>query len=121
MLGSLVAAFSSAEVAVRTTWAYTWTIGAGVAIAIGIIFAALAVLPRVNGPEKSIVFFGRIGVLEKAEYFENFKNSSDTQLLEDWTDQIHRNAQIACEKFAWVRASMYLLLNGVQTLSGKSV
>jgi hypothetical protein len=107
LLGSLGAAFSSAGVVARTTWAYMWTVSAGVAIAIGIIYAAMAVLPRVNGPDRSLVFFGRIGTLGQTEYCENFKNASYTQLLEDWTTQIHRNAQIACEKFAWVRASMY--------------
>lgn len=107
LLGSLGAAFSSAEVEARTTWTYMWTVSAGVAIAIGIIYAAMAVLPRVNGPDRSLVFFGRIGTLDQAEYCENFKNASYAQLLEDWTAQIHRNAQIACEKFAWVRASMY--------------
>jgi len=107
LLGSLGAAFSSSGTAVRTVWAYLWTVGAGVAAAAGLFCAAMAVLPRLNGPAKSLVFFGRVGALDEPEYIERFKSATDTQLLEDWTTQIHRNAQIACDKFAWVRASMY--------------
>jgi hypothetical protein len=107
LLGSLGAAFSSAKVENLSNWAYMWTVGAGTAIATGIFYAAMAILPKLNGPEKSLVFFGRVGILNQAEYLESFKNASDKQLLEDWTSQIHRNAQIACEKFGWVRVSMY--------------
>lgn len=107
LLGSVGAAFAGADGVARTTWAYLWAISAGVAAVAGIFCAAMAVLPRLDGPAKSLVFFARIGKLDQAEYFEKFKNSSDVQLLEDWTAQIHRNAQIACEKFSWVRASMY--------------
>lgn len=107
LLGSLGAAFSSSDAAVRTAWAYVWTIGAGAAAAAGLFCAAMVVLPRLNGPVKSLVFFGRVAALDEPEYVQRFKNASDKQLLEDWTTQIHRNAQIACNKFAWVRASMY--------------
>lgn len=107
LLGSVGAAYAGADAVARTAWAYLWAIGAGVAAAVGIFCAAMAVLPRLDGPAKSLVFFGRIGTLDQAEYCEKFKNASDVQLLEDWTAQIHRNAQIACDKFSWVRASMY--------------
>lgn len=106
LLGSLGAAFSSSGTAVRTAWAYLWTVGAGVATVAGLFCAAMAVLPRLSGPAKSLVFFGRVGNLDEPEYIEKFKSATDTQLLEDWTAQIHRNAQIACNKFAWVHASM---------------
>lgn len=107
LLGSLGAAFSSSESSIRTTWAYVWTISAGMAAIIGIFCAAMAVLPRMNGPEKSLLFFGRINTMEEIEYTNKFKNATDAQLLEDWTAQIHRNAQIAKDKYTWVRKSMY--------------
>lgn len=107
LLGSVGAAYASADAIARTPWAYVWAVGAGVAAAAGIFCAAMAVLPRLNGPARSLVFFGRVGTLDEAEYLEKFRNASEAQLLEDWAAQIHRNAQIACEKFSWVRASMY--------------
>ena len=69
--------------------------------------AAMAVLPRITGPAKSLLFFGRVGPCENTEYIHNFKTATDADLLEDWTAQIHRNAQIACDKFAWVRKAMW--------------
>lgn len=107
LLGSLGAAFSGSDAVNRTAWALVLTIGAGVAAIIGICCAAMAVLPRTTGPEKSLVFFGRISNLEEAEYVSQFKKSTDLDLLDDWSAQIHRNAQIATIKYAWVRKSMY--------------
>lgn len=107
MLGGLGVAFSASDAAGRTSWAYVWTVGATVALASGLFCAAMAVLPRVSGPAKSLVFFGRVGQLGEDEYVERFKNATDWELLEDWSAQIHRNAQIACDKFSWVRKSMW--------------
>ena len=107
MLGGLGAAFGAADSVTRTAWAWVFTISATTALAGGLFCAAMAVLPRVNGPAKSLVFFGRIGPCADAEYTESFKNATDAELLQDWTAQIHRNAQIACDKFAWVSKSMW--------------
>jgi len=116
LLGSLGAAFSNFGSSTHTcpiAWGYLWTVVAGVAIIAGLFCAAMAVLPRLDGPEKSLVFFGRVGVLDESDYIQQFKCASETQLLDDWTAQIHRNAQIACKKFAWVRASMCWLFLSV--------
>lgn len=104
MLGGLGAAFSSAEVAVRTQhWTFLFTMVAALLLGAGLSCAAMAVLPRVDGPSKSLLFFGRIGPCADVDYTRNFRSASVDDLLEDWTAQIHRNAQIACEKFKWVR------------------
>lgn len=107
MLGGLGAAFSVEGGAVRTHWAWFFTIVATVCLGVGLFCAAMAVLPRVTGPARSLLFFGRVGPRAEAEYIEDFKKASDVELLEDWAAQIHRNAQIACDKFAWVRKSMW--------------
>ena len=107
LLGSVGVAYAGVNAADRTPWAYIWAVSAGFGAAAGIFCAAVAVLPRRNGPAKSLVFFGLVGSLDQAEYFEKFKDATETELLEDWTAQIHRNAQIAGEKFSWVRVSMF--------------
>lgn len=107
MLGGLGVAFSAADGVVRTTWAWLFTIGAVTALGSALLCAAMAVLPRVNGPTKSLLFFGRIGPCADVDYVDSFKKVTDAELLEDWTAQIHRNAQIACDKFSWVRKSMW--------------
>jgi Family of unknown function (DUF5706) len=103
MLGGLGAAFSATDGTARTHWAWLFTIAAVIGLGSGLFSAAMAVLPRVSGPAKSLLFFGRVGRCEDATYIEEFKKATDAELLEDWVAQVHRNAQIACDKFSWVR------------------
>jgi hypothetical protein len=107
MLGGLGATFSVSELAQRTAWAYLLSVAAAGLIASGIFCAAMSVLPRMTGPDRSLVFFGRVGALSSVDYINQFKQATDAQLLEDWSAQIHRNAQIACDKFSWVRLSLW--------------
>lgn len=107
MLGGLGAAFSAADGVARTAWAWLFTIGAVIALGSALFCAAMAMLPSVNGPAKSLLFFGRVGPCANVDYVESFKKATDAGFLEDWTAQIHRNAQIACDKFSWVRKSMW--------------
>lgn len=107
MLGALGAAFSSAETAVRTQhWAFLFTLASAMLLGAGLTCAAMAVIPRVTGPRKSLLFFGPIATSTAGDYFNSFKSASYDELLEDWTSQIHRNAQIAGDKFKWVRLAM---------------
>lgn len=105
MLGGLGAAFSGAKVV--PAWGYVFSFLAAIALASGLITAAMAVLPRLTGPKNSVVFFGCIAKEESADYRDRFRNVSDLELLDDWTTQIHRNAEIALEKFAWVKSAMW--------------
>jgi hypothetical protein len=107
MLGGLGATFSAADGVARTPWAWLFAIGAAISLGSALFCAAKAVLPRVSGPAKSLLFFGRVGPCADVDYVESFKKATDTEFLEDWTAQIHRNAQIACDKFSWVRNSMW--------------
>lgn len=106
MLGGLGAAFSAVDGKMRTYWAVLFTLFAAMLLAGGLITAATAVLPRVKGPAKSLLFFGRIGQLGEPDYIQAFKTATVDQFLEDWSAQIHRNAQIACDKFKLVRQAM---------------
>lgn len=106
MLGGLGAAFSAADVQMRTYWAVLFTLAAAILLAGGLTTAAMTVLPRVSGPAKSLLFFGRIGEVAEPDYIDAFRTAAVQQLLEDWSAQIHRNAQIACDKFKLVRQAM---------------
>jgi hypothetical protein len=108
LLGGLAAAFGASECAARTMYTYFFTLVAAGAAILGLFCSAMAVLPRTNGPKNSLLFFGPIAAQDAASYGTRFKQATDEQLLEDCTDQIHRNAQIACDKYAWVRRSMIL-------------
>ncbi|WP_430423320.1 Pycsar system effector family protein [Methylibium petroleiphilum] len=106
MLGGLGAAFSAADVHFRTYWAVLFTLVAAILISGGLTTAAMAMLPRMKGPTKSLLFFGRIGEVAEPDYIDAFRTVTAQQLLEDWSAQIHRNAQIACDKFILVRQAM---------------
>jgi hypothetical protein len=106
MLGGLAAAFTTSDQAARTAWACLFTLSAAGAAAIAIFCAAISVMPRVSGPARSLLFFGRVVEMDSATYSDEFRKATVTELLDDLTAQIHRNAEIAVTKFVWVRKSM---------------
>lgn len=106
LLGGLAAAFGASEAAARVPWAYVFTVSAAGSAVIGLFCAAMAVLPRTNGPKDSMLFFVQIAAEDAATYCDRFHHTSDAMLLADWTHQIHRNAEIARDKYMWVRRSM---------------
>lgn len=106
LLGGLAAAFGTSASVARTAWAYHFILIASGAVLLGLLCAAMVVLPRTNGPKNSLLFFGPIAVQDVASYRAEFKDATDEQLLADWTEQIHRNAKIARDKYVWVRRSM---------------
>lgn len=106
MLGGLGVAFSSADSSIRTHWAWFFSIAAAICLIGGLFSAAMAIVPRVTGPEKSLLFFGRVKEYTDYDYIQKFKAVTDAELLQDWSAQIHRNAQIASDKFSWVSKSM---------------
>lgn len=106
MLAALGSAFAAVAKAEREGWVMVLTITATTLLVLGLFCAAMAVLPRVSGPLKSLVFFGRIGPMGEGAYIAEFTNATEQDVLRDWLAQVHRNAQIACAKFYWVRKGM---------------
>lgn len=106
MLGGLGAAFSASNVKMQTCWAVLFTVTATILLGLGLITAARATFPLIQGPAKSLVFFGRIRHLAEPDYINEFKTATVQQLLDDWSAQIHCNAQIADKKFTLVRQAM---------------
>lgn len=104
MLGALGAMFFAEQH--RTPWLVLLALLASGCLAAALACAAGALLPRVNGPNSSLLFFGCVTRLSAIEYGERFRTASDADLLRDWTDQIHRNAEIAGIKHRWVRRAM---------------
>lgn len=106
MLAGLATAYSDAnEVGCLGV---TATIAAALLTIASVVCAALAVFSRTNGPPESLLYFGRIAERGWEEYRLDLQDVSDTRLLDDFARQIHRNAEIAKEKFLWVGRSMRL-------------
>lgn len=106
MLGVLAASFSGLQPLERTACANFFTVVAAISIVAAIICAAMSVLPRVNGPQQSLLFFGCIAQHHCPNYAAKFRAATEGDMLEDCLAQIHRNAEIARDKFMWVRRSM---------------
>lgn len=106
MLGALAAVYGAEAASDRTFWAILFSTIAAGCLGVAVFSAAMSVLPRTTGPASSFIFFGRIAETAKAEYEKEFRNATREQFLDDCLAQIHRNAEIARDKFNWVRLSM---------------
>lgn len=106
MLGALATAFSGLEACERTAWANIITCIAGAFLIIGVICSAMAVLPRLNGPRSSNIFFGGICKKTALDFESEFMACHQEDLLKDCLAQIHRNGEIARDKFSWVKCGM---------------
>lgn len=113
MLGGLATAFAASDPQQRTAWCYLALLAAVAAMVIAMFCAAMAAIPRMLGPVKSMIFFARIKEKSVADYVDQFALLSERDLLTDLTTQIHRNAEIATEKHRWVRKSLIASFLGV--------
>ena len=104
MMGALAAAFSAATV--KTTWIYFLVSISAIWAVFAVICSALSLAPRLDGPTQSLLYFGRIAEIPRGDFIERFKKSSLEDLLTDWTEQIHRNAEIAKSKHIWVKHAL---------------
>ena len=108
MLGALAVAFGGLAPSERSAWAIVAGLCAALPLAVAIGYGALAVWPQIKGPPKSFIFFGKIKKRSVEEYRDDFMGASNESLLDDCLQQIHRNAEIACEKYDRVTSSMKL-------------
>lgn len=104
MAGGLAAALGF--VPQKTEWAVIFTVAAFVCSIGAFVCAGQALFPRTDGPEKSMIFFGRICGEPRPDFISKFRTATERELLEDCTAQVHRNAEIAAEKHHWVKNAM---------------
>lgn len=106
MLGGLAAAFAASDYQVRTAWCYFFVGSATAGMAFAMFCAGMAAIPRMRGPLKSMIFFGRVAEKDLHTYVDEFLKMTEKDLLADLATQIHRNSEIACDKHHWVRRSL---------------
>jgi len=105
MLAGLATAYHDAD---EVAWIGATTTVVAALLAISSVFCcAFTVLARTEGPA-SILFFGQIAKLSREEYRAAFRSQSLSKILDDFSGQIHRNAEIARDKFCWVRRASWL-------------
>lgn len=116
MLAGLGAAFAAATK--KSTWALGSCTACVILAAVAIGCAAMAVKPRTGGPDRSLLFFGKVRGLTEPDYAHRFQTASDEELLADYSAQIHRNAEIASDKHDWVgKAVMISFMSAIPWLS----
>ncbi|WP_050465754.1 Pycsar system effector family protein [Herbaspirillum autotrophicum] len=106
LIGGLASAFNISDEASRYWWTYALIGATALLLALALLFAAIALNPKTNGPAQSLLFFGPISKKIVFDYQSQFLAATEEELLLDWTQQIHRNALIACDKYRFVRRSM---------------
>lgn len=68
------------------------------------IFSLFMVLyPRLSGPSTSVLYFNKIAAVDGDCYKNRIDGLKDGDLFDDYTRQCHRNAEIARDKFNWLR------------------
>lgn len=108
MLAVLGSVLGSLPPSNRTAWACFFSVLAFILCGLAILFAARSIFPKVNGPENSNIFFVRIAKMSESDYVEQLSNLTIDKFIYDCGSQIHRNAEIACEKYKDVTTSMGL-------------
>ncbi|KQT43815.1 MULTISPECIES: Pycsar system effector family protein [unclassified Methylophilus] len=106
MFGGLAATYSTADIVNRSNAAYFFVALACGSLISAVSCAAAAAIPRISGPIRSNIYFGRIVKVPVASFNAAFEKLNDADFLQDLTSQIHRNAEIANLKHAWIRSSM---------------
>jgi hypothetical protein len=82
------------------------------------LFSLFMVLyPRLSGPSVSILYFNKIAMSDGGCYKNRIDGLKDDELFDDYARQCHRNAEIARDKYAWLRkANLALFLSTIPWL-----
>jgi hypothetical protein len=73
---------------------------------------AACIIPRTAGPGRSLIYFGCVKSQALSDYDLALRSASEEELLDDCIAQVHRNAEIACEKYDWAKAATLWTLVG---------
>ena len=77
-----------------------------VPLVVALCYLAFSVVPRVKGPDSSLIFFGKIAALDGAGFADAIKERSVSEYEDDLVAQIHVNSVICCKKFGCVTSAM---------------
>jgi hypothetical protein len=112
MLAGLFAAYAHDKSTV-TPWGMVFSAFFVVPIFLAVLFAAIALIPRLSpAPHKSGLFFGEISEQGAHDFVEATRKKTPDEILDDWLYQVHRNAQIADLKHKWVKRAVMLSFVG---------
>ncbi len=73
---------------------------------LSIAFLVLSMFPRLSGPKGSIIYFGGITKKQEDTFTEEVLNISDEVYEKDILSQAYRNAEIADEKYRFIKFAL---------------
>ena len=85
---------------------------AAVCLGASLVCIFLTTIPRTSGPKGSLLFFGGISQNEPDQYLQAIQDQKEEDYLKDLANQVHRNAEIAANKFKWIGRAMRWTLIG---------
>lgn len=91
----------------KSTWVILMSIAAFLTIVLSLVFVWFVVVPRISGPNKSNIFFGKIANVSSNEFCDNFLKLTSENFLADLIEQIHINSRIANQKHEFVRRAYF--------------
>jgi hypothetical protein len=68
-----------------------------------VISLFMVLYPRLSGPPASVLYFNKIAMSDGDCYRIRVDGLNDEELFDDYARQCHRNAEIARDKFYWLR------------------
>ena len=107
MLGVLLALVSKNQISISCSLIIP--IIAVVLLLLSIFNLINCTFPRLSGPKNSVIFFGGIAEYTIEEYKSKINKISNDELIADISEQTHRNAEIANEKFQKIKWAMIFL------------
>ncbi len=88
----------------------SWTISQAVITSLcliplicSIVFLALSMFPRLKGPKGSNIYFGGITKKQEEKFIDDIINISDEDHKKDILSQAYRNAEIAEDKYRYLK------------------
>ena len=111
MLGFVAATFNWNS---SSDWVYQITAFLSlILLGLSVLMASFANFPRTTGPEDSQIFFMGITQLTPEKFLEKMQVNDSLYYIRDLSDQCHRNATIAANKYKWVQRSSLALYFGI--------
>jgi hypothetical protein len=74
---------------------------------VGLLFLSFSSAPRTSKPSHSLIYFGSIARMDVEAYVECVKTVGEVEYLEDLSRQCHRTAEIATQKYQWIRRAQW--------------
>ena len=86
-----------------TFWVILLAALAAAGLLCGLLFLSLSSVPRTSRASASIIFFGTIAKMERDAYMNVIHTITREEYLDDLARQTHRMAEIAAQKYLWIR------------------